>query len=114
MDRRRVVPMDDDAVGALDCGDLDLWALDRAQVHTGLDPALEEDVIDGIGGAHHNVGAGDRLFRVRYRSDVDAEQRAHARGEGLPVFRVGAETTDRPDVAHGAGGHELRTRLPAG
>src|SRR5262249_58351846 len=39
VNRARIVPVNDDAVGALDGVDLDFRAFDRAQMHPGLDPA---------------------------------------------------------------------------
>src|SRR5262249_58475968 len=102
VDRGRIVPMNDDAVGALDGLDLDFRPFDRAQMHPGLDPAFEENVIDGIGRAHDDVGALDRLLRQADGQDFDPKYRAHGPGEGFAALRIGAEATDRLDVAHGA------------
>src|SRR5262245_5864912 len=114
VDRSRIVPMNDDAVGALDGLDLDFRPFDRAQMHSGFDPAFEENVIDGIGRAHDDVGALDRLLRQAHGYDFDPEHRTHGRGKGFAALRIGAEATDRLDVAHGAGRHQLPARLPAG
>src|SRR5262249_7517586 len=102
VNRARIVPVNDDAVGALDGLDLDFRPFDRAQMHPGLDPALEKDVVDGIGGAHDDVGALDRLLRLADGYDVHAKPRAHGRREAFAALRIGAETADRLDVAHGA------------
>src|SRR5262249_43349369 len=40
VDRARIVPMNDDAIGALDGLDLDFRPFDRAQMHSGFDAAL--------------------------------------------------------------------------
>ena len=45
---------------------------------------------------------------------LDAEHLGHLRREASRFSRVGAEAADLLDVAHGAGRHELRARLPAG
>jgi hypothetical protein len=74
----------------------------------------KKNVIDGIGRAHDDVGALDRLLRQADGYDFDTEHRAHGQGEGFATLRIGAEATDRLDVAHGARGHQLRPRLPAG
>ena len=72
--------VDDDARGRLDGGGVDLRLLDRGQVHAGLDPMFEENRIERIGRAQHDVGARDRLFRLRHGDDVEAQHLAHARG----------------------------------
>src|SRR5215469_3151042 len=46
VNRAGVVPVNDDAVGALDGLDLDFRPFDRAQMHPRLDPALEKNVVD--------------------------------------------------------------------
>src|SRR5262249_46875263 len=56
----------------------------------------------------------DRLLRLADGYDVHAKPRAHGRREAFAALRIGAETADRLDVAHGAGRHQLRARLPAG
>src|SRR5262245_40837785 len=114
VDWGRIVPMNDNAVGALDGLDLDFRPFDRAQMHPALDPAFEKNVIDGIGRAHDDVGTLDRLLRQADGNDFDAEHRCHGGGEGFAALRIGAEAMDGRDVAHRAGRHELRTRLPAG
>ena len=106
--------MDGDAVGALDGIRLDLRNLDRAQMHARLDPALEEDMVDAVGRAQHDVGARDRLLGLRDGNDFDAERFAHLPRERVAVFRIGAEAADGRDVAHRADRHELRAGLPAG
>src|SRR5581483_857508 len=50
--RRGVVGMNYHAVGTLDRGGLQFGTLDRGEMHAGLEPALEENVVDGVGGAH--------------------------------------------------------------
>src|SRR5215468_6172223 len=114
VDRGRIVPVNDNAVGALDGLDLDFRPFDRAQMHPRLDPALEKNVVDGIGRAHDDVGALDRLLRLADGYDLHAKHRAHGRREAFAALRIRAEATDRLDVAHGAGRHQLRARLPAG
>src|SRR6516164_9122516 len=114
VNRARIVPVNDDAVGALDGLDLDFRAFDRAQMHPRLDPALEKNVVDGIGRAHDDVGALDRLLRLADGYDLHAKHRAHGRRETFAALRIRAKATDRLDVAHGAGRHQLRARLPAG
>src|SRR5262249_54885969 len=92
VNRARVGPVNDDAVGALDGLDLDFRPFDRAQMHPGFDPALEKDVVDGIGGAHDDVGALDRLLRLADGYDVHAKPRADRRREAFAALRIGAET----------------------
>src|SRR5262245_60950723 len=74
----------------------------------------KKNVIDGIGRAHDDVGTLDRLLQQADGNDFDAEHRGHGGGEGFAALRIGAEAMDGRDVAHRAGRHELRTRLPAG
>src|SRR5215831_11071799 len=77
-----------------------------------LYPTCEEYVLDGVGGAHHDVGFVDGIFRPADRIDRDAENGAHLTGERRAVVAVGAEATDGVDVAQGAHGHQLRAGLP--
>ena len=66
-------------------------------------------------GAHHDVGAPDRLFRLRRPGSTSTPSSALiCCGECFAISRIGAEAADGLDVAHGAGRHELRARLPAG
>ena len=72
MDRALLMVMQHDAIGALERLDLDLGLLDRAQVHPRDQPALEEDIVQTVAGAHDNVGAVDGLLRLCHRRDFDA------------------------------------------
>ena len=112
--RARLMVMQRDAVGALERLHLDLRLLDRAQVDAPYHPALEENVVETVAGAHHDIGAVDGVLRLRDRRDLDAERVAHLRGKSLPMFRIGTEAADQFDLAHRASRHELRPRLPAG
>ncbi len=109
----RFVPMDHDALRTPDRGRLDLRPLDRAQVHSGLDPASKKNTLERVRRAHRNVGMPDCVFRRRHGHDVDPEQRAHLGGEGSAFLRVGAEAAHGLDVAHGARRHQLCAGLPA-
>src|SRR5215472_14210 len=86
--RGRLVAMNDDPVGALDGLGLDLWPFDRAQMHPGLDPALEEYMVDGVRRTHYDIGAIDRVLGQRDGSDFDAKQLAHGGGEGFAVLWI--------------------------
>src|ERR1700674_5725730 len=105
--------MDHQPVGPLDRRDLDFGQLDGAQMHAGPDPALEEYVVDRIGGAHGDVGVVDGVLRTSDGFDLDAERRGHLPRERLAMTVIRTETTDGLDVAHGARRDELRAGLPA-
>lgn len=50
-------------------------------MHPRLYPPLEEDVIEGVGGAHRDIGAADRLFRLLDRNGLDAQSGLHVLSE---------------------------------
>src|SRR5262249_41556953 len=107
-----VTGMDDESIRSPDGRDLDLRQLDGADMNAWRYPAREEYVLDGVGGAHHDVGLADGVFRLTDRIERDAENRAHLAGECRAVVAIGAEAADRVDVAHGAHGRQLRAGLP--
>ena len=74
-------------------------------MHAGLDPALEENVIDGVRRAHHDVCPPDSFFRLTDRAYLDAEQRERLLeiADKCPVHRtltseVDIRTIERRDV----------------
>src|SRR3982750_4195916 len=99
MDRARLVRMQHDAICTLERRNLDLGLLDRAQVHARLDPTLEEDIVEAVAGAHHDVGGFGRLFGLRDWCDFDSEQALDLISESLAVNLGGAEAADRLDLA---------------
>src|SRR5262249_48688637 len=62
--------------------------------HSRLDPRFEEDRIDGVGGAHDNIGVFDGVLRLRRRRNLDAEEPRHGIGKGSAVFWIRAEAAN--------------------
>ena len=114
MDWACFVRMQHDAVGALECFHFDFGLLDRAHVHARLEPAFKEDRVETVARTHRYIGAADRFFRLADRLHFYAQHRTHLLRKRFATGLGRAETANRFDIAHGARGHQLCARLPAG
>ncbi len=112
--RRAVMAVQEDEIAAREHVGAELGPLDRAHMHAGLDPAREEDGIDGVARAHHDVHALYRFFGRSDGHDLHIELRAHLGRESLAVRFARAEAADGLDGTDVRHRHRLSASLPSG